>query len=205
MRITFKEFYKIVTEKIEVSPKIYLDMDGVICNFKKAIHDIDGKTNVEELFKQDANDEGLLWKHIAKKGTYDFFSQLEWLPEGKKLWAFLKDKPNVEILSSLGNKNPDRKETKDAKIKWLKDNEITIPQNFSQSAKEKQKWVKGKHSILIDDYISNIDQWNKAGGTAIHFKTADDAIKKLKSIEENIVMEPYVIVPDKSTQIDTEK
>ena len=206
-RMSFKKFYeKNLEEKEDLKNKIYLDMDGVLCDFEKGIHDIDGKTNAKDLFKQDANDKGLLWKHIAKKGTYDFFSQLEWLEEGKKLWAFLKDKPNVEILSSIGNKNPDRKETHQAKVDWLKWHNINIPSNFSQSAREKQKWARRKGNILIDDYDNNIKQWNKAGGTSVHFKgDADEAIAELKKhIDENIVMEPYVITPDKSTMINPE-
>ena len=203
MKNSFKKFYEETTMKSKT--KIYLDMDGVLCDFKKGVFDVDGKTDVNDLFKQDKEKPGLLWKHIDKVGSFKFFSSLKWLDEGKKLWKYLKDKNDVEILSSLGDENKEKKETHAGKQRWLKFKNITIPQNFSQRASAKKKWVKGKQSILIDDYDRNIKEWEEAGGTGILFTTADKAIKKLESLGENIIMEPYVIIPDKSTMIDTRK
>lgn len=159
--------------------RIYIDMDGVLCDFEKGIHDIDGKTNAQELFKQPEN---ALWEHIAKKGLFEFFSELEWHPEGKKLWEYIKDKPRIQILSSLGRTNPDKEATRRAKLKWLKEHGITIPSNFSQKASDKQAWADSK-AILIDDYDKNIKDWNEKGGIAIQFKTADEAIKKLEELD----------------------
>lgn len=200
--MNFKEFYdrKDPTEIIEAkTPKIYCDMDGVLCDFDKGIFDIDGKTHIEDL--EEGHPSLDMWKHIEKGGGSEkFYSNLEWHPQGKALFQHLLKLPNVEILTSLGRSNPDKEASKKGKQNWLEKNNITFPQNFSQKAADKQKWAKG--NILIDDYEPNITQWNEAGGKAIHFKTAEQAIKELKALTENIVVAPYVIVPDDTTMID---
>jgi len=190
-----RKFRDYLKEDKEQPMKIYIDMDGVLCDFDKGIFDIDGKTRPEDL-EQD-HPEKDLWKHIDKiGGPYIFYKNLGWHPEGVKLWEYLKNKPNIEILSSLGGNNPDKFSTQKGKEEWLRKNNINIPYNFSQRAVEKQKWVRGKNSILIDDYEPNITDWTRAGGTAIHFKKADDAINQLKKLSENIVIAPYVITPE---------
>ena len=164
-------------------PRIYCDMDGVLCNFDKGIFDVDGKTKPEDLIE--GHPELDLWKHIQKNGSVaKFYAELDWHPEGKKLWEYLKTLPNVEILTSLGKSNPDKEGSKYGKLLWLKNHDIRIPTNFSQKAADKQYWVNNKNDILIDDYESNIRQWKQAGGTAIHFTTAEKAIDDLRSYHE---------------------
>lgn len=203
--MNFKEFYTrtLPQEVIEDkdTPKIYCDMDGVLCDFGKGIHDIDGKTTLDDLYSKP---DKFMWDLIQRVGIYEFYRDLEWLEEGKKLWNFIKGKQPT-ILSSLGRENPDKKGAEKGKKEWLKNHGINIPEIFTGQASEKQKYAKGG-AILIDDYGKNIKEWTEAGGKAIHFKTADEAIKQLKEygIKENIVVAPYVIVPDKSTQIDSE-
>jgi len=205
--MNFKEFYDRQNPKEiieEAGLKLYVDMDGVLCDFEKGIHDIDGKTTLNDIV---GKPDKIMWDLISKKGIYEFYHELEWHPEGKKLWNFIRDK-HPTILSSLGRENPDRAEARGGKIDWLKEHDIDIPKLFTNEASDKKHFANSK-AILIDDYAKNIKQWEEAGGIAIHFKTADEAIKKLKELEqtrkENIIVAPYVIKPDDTTMIDTEK
>jgi hypothetical protein len=157
-------------------------MDGVLCNFDKAIFEIDGKTSIEDL--REGDPELDLWTHIQKGGTIaNFYMNLEWHPEGKILWDYLQTLPNVEILTSLGKSNPDKEGARYGKELWLRNHGIDVPLNFSQKAFDKQFWVNSKDDVLIDDYDSNIRQWNQASGIGILFTTAQEAIKKLKEIK----------------------
>lgn len=161
---------------------IYCDMDGVLCDFDRAIFEIDGKTRVEDLREGDPKLD--LWKHIQKQGTITkFYTNLEWHPEGKLLWNYLETLANVEILTSLGGNNPDKEGARYGKELWVKNHGIDVPLNFSQKAHDKQFWVNNKNDVLIDDYESNIRQWNQAGGIGILFTNAQDTIKKLKEIK----------------------
>lgn len=158
--------------------KIYCDMDGVLCDFDKGILEIDGITTVDDLIEGDPVLD--MWVHIDKVGgCEEFYKNLDWLPDGEILWDYLKTMKNVEILSSLGGSNPDMEGAKKGKIAWLKKNKIDIPQHFAEGAKFKQKWA-NPNAILIDDYERNIDQWRKAGGIAIYFINANNAINELK-------------------------
>jgi len=158
---------------------IYCDMDGVLCDFDRAIFEIDGKTTVEDL--REGDPEFDLWKHIQKQGNIaKFYTSLEWHPEGKLLWDYLETLSNVEILTSLGGSNPDKEGARYGKEIWVKNHGIDVPLNFSQKAANKQYWVSSNKDVLIDDYETNIKQWNQAGGIGILFTNAQDAIKKLK-------------------------
>jgi hypothetical protein len=162
---------------------IYCDMDGVLCDFDRAIFEIDGKTRIEDL--REGDPELDLWKHIQKQGNIaKFYTDLEWHPEGKKLWNYLQDLVNVEILTSLGGSNPDKEGARYGKEIWLKNRNIDVPLNFSQKAANKQFWVNNKNDVLIDDYEPNIRQWNQAGGIGIFFTTAAEVIEKLNGLKE---------------------
>ena len=73
-------------------PRIYLDMDGVLVNFEKQLED----TIKMPISKWMTLDRKKRWDPvIARK---DFWSSM-WLPEGKKLFNYVK-KFNPHILSA---------------------------------------------------------------------------------------------------------
>lgn len=175
MKTKFKDYYKKQDAKVYT---IYLDMDGVLCDFEKAFDEVDGKLKLKDVFGQPDN---VFWDHIAKVGFEKFYAELKWLDEGKELWEYVKDYPHLEILSSLGDKNPDKEGVDKAKTSWLKKYNIDIPHTFTPKASAKQQYANGE-AILIDDFDRNITQWNEAGGVGILFTTAEKAIKKLKEL-----------------------
>jgi phosphoglycolate phosphatase-like HAD superfamily hydrolase len=175
--------------KQEHTPKyrIYVDMDGVLCDFAKAVHDIDGKTTVDDIDKMP---ESSFWKFIVdgtKGGLKAFFGKMEWLPEGKKFWNFIKDKKPT-ILSAV--KEPGKQEAIDGKNEWL-DREIGKEQarKFVER-KDKQAFADDK-AILIDDYDKNIKEWTEKGGIGILFRTTDEVVKKLNELGINEFYDRY--------------
>jgi len=151
---------------------IYLDMDGVLTDwvgkFKQLSNGIDS-----EDYKQ----------RYGEKAYYDlvdsvgerFYSQLEWLPDGKQIVDYLKDYPAI-ILSS----GPTEYAQVGKKI-WLKNNNIPFKAIIVSNKKYKADYA-NNNSILIDDDIDNINNFRKAGGIGVLHKNAKDTIEQLKQI-----------------------
>ena len=149
--------------------KIYCDMDGVLVDFDKGYleltgHELDGSHRSDTDF----------WDPINAAG-YDFWINLEWMKDGKKLWSYI-EKYNPELLSAPSRQN----ESRVAKHDWVK-KELPGVQLILRSAKHKKDFA-GPNNILIDDRIDNVNGWVEAGGIAILHTSANDTIKKLKEL-----------------------
>jgi hypothetical protein len=144
-------------------------MDGVLVDFDKGYEKLTGII----LGGTHLNDPHF-WDPINEAG-YDFWINLEWEPDGKELWDYIK-KYNPELLSAPSRKN----ESRVAKHDWVK-RELPGVTLILRSAKNKKEFTAPNH-ILIDDRIDNINDWKNAGGIAIHHKNASDTIKKLKEL-----------------------
>jgi len=165
---------KTINDLIKVSDtrrKIYVDMDGVLTDFEKAFMDL-GYENPREYSKKKG--EPALWKTINKE-TDHYWLNMDWMPDGKKLWNFLKDY-DVELLTTPANSVKNCKEDKKA---WARREIGDIKVNFSN---KKEDFIKNKNTILIDDRDKNINAWKESGGTGILHKSADQTIKELKEI-----------------------
>jgi hypothetical protein len=167
------EFNKFVSKQ-----KIYLDMDGVLCNFLKKFEDLTG-----EDFEEYADENGWskTWKLVETFGV-EFWSELEWMNGGKKLWNYLKNLDNVEILTG----SPRDKVGEYAQLGkeiWIKKNIGNIKVNHIEG-KLKYTYVKN-NDILIDDSKRNCALWDAAGGIYILHKNTDLTIKQLKELLEN--------------------
>lgn len=146
---------------------IFCDMDGVLVDF-------------DEGFK-------------SKYGTYPYL-----IPK-KELWEFVINTPNYwlnllpkkdafvlveflerngfEILTGLPHYGYDKanKEKREWVKKYIGDHVVV---NCCLS-KDKQQYLKEK-DILIDDWESNIQRWEEAGGIGILHVSAEQTIQKLK-------------------------
>ena len=150
--------------------QIYLDMDGVICDW-------DGQ--FIKYAKMSANDytekygEGGMWKLINNIGV-KFWSDMPWMIDGKKLWDYVKQY-NPIILSK-----PSRHPTcKIGKRIWIQKNlGKDVPYILE---KDKSKYS-DKGSLLIDDMVTNIYPWKQKGGLGILHKNSNDTLARLKNI-----------------------
>jgi len=145
---------------------IFLDLDGVICNWLSAaaktfnIDDSDPKIrdflksgkDIDELVKGD------IWQLIDKEGE-DWWTNLEIFPWTHKLVNSLrKESSNFAFLTSPSN-NPI---CCSGKTKWIK-------KHFGEQFKDfiitsKKYLCASKNSILIDDLDKNISKFKKYGG-----------------------------------------
>ena len=102
----YKKFYREVKGDL---PRIYCDMDGVLCDFVLAAKRATGQNWLGLRSGQD-------WESI--KRVKNFWSTMPWTGDGRRLWNFIK-KYQPHILSAYSIEDPN---CIPGKRKWLKSN-----------------------------------------------------------------------------------
>jgi len=164
-------------------PMVYLDLDGVLCDFFAAWWDFH-KAKAKKAFAAESWEElkkiprDVRDKELASlPNAEEFFATLKPLPGGKKIVHFLRDHDiKFQILSTpLGS---DIEGSKAGKTKWLEAHGLgNVKANFEE---DKAAFAK-KGDILVDDYGVNIAKWNLAGGIGIKHDedTTDNTLELL--------------------------
>ena len=159
--------------------RIYLDMDGVLCDFEK---------KYTEFFGVSSKDETGHTKNFYKNWNVfiqnDLFQHLDWYPGAEELIKFIDNEfvwpkfGQVCILSSSGGHDTHKK-VKLQKLQWLRDHNLWYYPFIVSRKKDKQTYA-SKDMLLIDDARENVEQFREAGGYAIHHTDAVDTIEELK-------------------------
>ena len=150
--------------------QIFCDMDGCLVDFERGYEELTGIYLRGEFQKGDD-----FWDPISKAGV-GFWAGLKWMPDGQKLWDYIKQyKPN--LLSA-----PSREESsRIGKHVWVK-NKIPGTKLILRYAKQKKE-LATPTSILIDDRIENINDWESAGGIGILHTSTANTISQLKKLK----------------------
>jgi len=163
---------------MEKLPRIYCDMDGVLCDFKTAAEKVTGISINSWMLNPNSKDK---WKPIMD--TKDFWSTLPWMTGGQQLWNFIKPY-SPHILSAYVEHVHDPN-CIPGKRAWAR-NHLGIPDSRINLVMRKQKqnfaMYKGEPAILIDDYIKNISQFQSRGGIGITHTSASNTINQLKKL-----------------------
>lgn len=160
-----------ILEEVTKGFKIYCDLDSVLVDFNKGYKDLTGDYPPPA----DApTDKVAFWKPIDKSGG-DFWANLEWMKDGKKLWNYIAPF-NPEILSSPSSSHT----SVEGKHRWMEEHLPGVKLNLVQS-KEKQVMAE-PNAILIDDREDICKRWEDAGGIAVHHTDANSTIQKLQNL-----------------------
>lgn len=156
--------------------KIYCDMDGVLTDFDKQAKSIE--SNIFNLSQKE------MWKLIADNGI-DFWTNMPWTNDGKKLWNYIKQF-NAKILTAapgLSKIDPVRTNSIKGKKMWVEKNigKQYLNNLIITTSKEKSNYA-DEDSILIDDREKLIKPWKTKGGIGILYKSADQVIRELQKL-----------------------
>lgn len=153
--------------------KIYLDMDGVLCDFHARFKEIYGE---DALGFRDRKNFTVHWPNFIENKQ---FETLDWFPGGQELLEYLKGKNvEVEILSSSGGEQH-HEEVKRQKIVWLNSKGINYKVNIVPGRKHKTTYSTAG-SILIDDTEDIIVAFNAAEGIGILHKDVNITLERLE-------------------------
>jgi len=147
---------------------LYLDMDGVLCNFDKAYrslrtHAADGKR-----FRSAVMD-------------FHIFEDLEFMPDAQELLTYVSklELINIEILTSMGTFDVQQgNAAQRQKQKWLDKWNIPYKANFVRSKEEKSNFAHDR-AILVDDSPGCIDPFSAKGGHGILHTRSSDTIQQI--------------------------
>ena len=164
----YKKFYREAKGDL---PRIYCDMDGVLCDFVLAAKMATGQNWLGLRSGQD-------WDSIKK--IKNFWSTMPWTSDGRRLWNFIK-KHQPHILSAYSIEDPN---CIPGKRRWLKSN-LGYTQNSMINIvrrREKKNFAmeERRSAILIDDYPKNISDFKAAGGIGIIHSNTQTTISQLK-------------------------
>lgn len=160
--------------------KIYVDMDGVLSDFRKRF---------VELYKEcpEVDYPSKNKQKTAYRSRFDDFvtngqfATLEPMPDFEKGASFLESIEvdyAITILSSTARELY-LEEVSKQKEKWLMDWEVSYPAIFVPGKKLKQEYA-CTSGLLIDDTIANVDQWREKGGKAILHKSWQQTIEEFR-------------------------
>ena len=155
--------------------KIYCDMDGVLTDFEKRF---DHFTGMKPKEYENRFGTAAFWELIDGKIGVKFWVGMDWMPQGQRLWDFIKPY-QPDLLTSPSRNNTSRL----GKNLWVRNNLNPKPKTIFAYSKDKQRYSK-ENAILIDDKKSNINEWTAKGGIAIRCKdgNVDHVIDKLKEL-----------------------
>lgn len=165
------KYLGVKVNKNKTELKIYLDLDGCIVDFLRAVSSMAGLTIVthEEWSKYGKQ----YWPDILALRE-KFWAYLDWTPEGKELLYGILNVGIPTILSAYPSRATEDNVhyAVNGKRLWLDKN---IPDNVVDEivansiivkAIDKQLYA-APDAILIDDSTKNIEQWIAAGGIGI--------------------------------------
>lgn len=153
--------------------KIFIDLDGVLADFERGVTGVTGKT-VEELEVR------AMWKALAAHP--EFYTGLEWTPDGRTLWEYVKDRsPTVLTGLPLGNW------AKPQKLEWCR-RELgeSVPvitcMSRHKARRAREATPEGEIPVLVDDRRSLRESWERIGGIFIPHVSADRSIAQLSAL-----------------------
>jgi 5'(3')-deoxyribonucleotidase len=190
MKLILENWRKFIGEANGNFPyQIYCDMDGVLADFEvgaveKINRDIKDKNisggfmdklrlalselGRDEITKTDLSkmDKGARLQP-ARDYMYDvlsddeeFWATLPWMPGGKELWSYVSKYGSYILTAPMDNKGQGSEKGKRI---WIENNLNPKP-GVIEMSHDKYKWAiskDGKPNILIDDFSTNTDPWNK--------------------------------------------
>ena len=178
---------------------IFLDMDGVLANFRKGIHKVFMKSydyptlSSKWKFWDDWPDVSFAMVNTAC--TTEFWTDLEWMHDGRDILHTIGYTLGVEKIYLLTTPMPNL-ESASGKMIWVNDN-LPAYLKYTIITQVPKHLLARPNILLIDDRNENVDGFRKAGGKALlvprpwnraHLQ-ADRTVEVVKEFLERICQE----------------
>lgn len=143
---------------------IFVDMDGVLCDFNRKYAEHFEVTPAEMRRSRDHKEVSASWKAFVDRRL---FTELDYMPGAERLIEFLNGLKGVRvsILSSSGGFERYR-DVQSQKIEWLESHGIKWPPVIVPGRRYKAGFANA-WSAIIDDTPDVIDSFKSNGGLAI--------------------------------------
>jgi 5'(3')-deoxyribonucleotidase len=181
-----------IVELLEAYPtyQIYCDMDGVLTDFENRFVEMLKQEGPKYYSRETINQvtrpkhfeklegETEFWNFIDNHLGLEFWSGMNWMPQGKQLWSYIQPYQPI-ILTSPSRQNTSRL----GKRMWVKEHLIPAPPVEFRFGASKSDFANEK-AILIDDKPSNLEAFAAKGGIALEVKDGEiqpviNALKEL--------------------------
>lgn len=153
-----------------MTPRLYLDVDGVLADFESGAHALFGMPPQEF---QERHGPGRFWGSLAK--TPDFYNTLELMPDAMELYAAVKPLHPI-MLTGL----PIGKWAEPQKRIWV-ERHFPGAEVITTLARKKSEHCK-PGDVLVDDQDRYRDLWEAAGGIFVHHTDARSTLAELRTI-----------------------
>jgi hypothetical protein len=148
-------------------PRLFLDLDGVLADFDRAVLAVTG-------LRPDQQSVPAMWRALAHHA--DFFATLPMLPDAPALWDFCRPhRPVILTGLPLGNWAAPQKR------RWVAahlGNDVDV---ITCMARDKVLHS-GPGHVLVDDRAAAAGPWQTAGGVFVLHTTAAATIATLESL-----------------------
>ena len=160
---------------------IFCDMDGVLSDFEAGYKEITGRTPADLRADRDRKLYSMYWDTFLDA---EGFARLPWHSAGgivlaDTLHRLDRKHFNVCILSSAGGFHRQR-EVAEQKMAWLKDHGIHWPVVIVPGRRYKAGFARSD-TLLIDDTLDVITDFEYAGGQAIYHKNWENTSERLNA------------------------
>jgi len=149
--------------------KVYLDMDGVLVNFRKGIHKAFNKpyvySTLSKKWKFWEDWPEITFKMVNAVCDTLFWRHLEWMHDGHDIFEAVFGKFKTNQIYLLTTPMPNL-ESASGKMMWVNDNLPTYLKRTIITQAPKHLLAE-PGTLLIDDKNQNIDGFIKAGGQGI--------------------------------------
>jgi 5'(3')-deoxyribonucleotidase len=156
---------------------LYIDMDGVVADFDEYAARTLGVPPSQGIYPDE------IWYNLASNSRlYRDLIKTEYadqLIDECVDFALTKDY-DILFLTAVPKGN-DVKWAFYDKVIWAQNYYPNIPVHFGPFSKDKHQHCK-PGDILIDDRLSNIEEWRAAGGIAIHHTNINSTLYELSSL-----------------------
>ena len=170
-------------------PHVYLDMDGVQCDFFKSWSKFENVDSYKDIPKPEES-----IKRLASQGpefVYRFFRDLEPLRSGLSVIEWLREH-NIHYTILSAPLRYERQASIMGKREWLDKHHLGASESAVYDS-DKSKYAvdaQGRPNVLIDDFSKNIIPWRNKGGIGIHHEPYDekptiDALEKIFGSNKN--------------------